>query len=123
MEQRTRQIKKPFSKGVHITLQHNQLRDLQNEKEVGNWLFVLGSDLKFMKIGDVLYQLEELDAYLSKVVHSNWKILSWALKPSMLALIQRKFMEHPCKEVRLVVTSYLFEIIRIVAHVPPTTTF
>lgn len=61
----------------------------------------------------VLSKLKELDSYLSKVDQSDCRLLNWALQPSMLALVQHKFMEHLHKDVRLAVASCLSEITRI----------
>lgn len=77
----------------------------------GAKLFALGSELQRTKSAINLHKLEELDTCLSKVGQREWKELSWALKPSMLALIQPKLWQHPCEEVRLTVASCLNTII------------
>ena len=41
-----KQKNKPFSKEVHNFLQQRHSRNLQKEREVGNWLYALGMDLK-----------------------------------------------------------------------------
>ncbi|GLJ21254.1 hypothetical protein SUGI_0390130 [Cryptomeria japonica] len=109
-----------FSKEFNDTFNGDQLRDLQKEKEIGNWLFLIGLQLESMKFHDgVLSKLEELDSYLSKVDQPDWRLLNWALQPSMLTLVQHKFMEHPHKDVRLAVASCLSEITRITTPVAP----
>ena len=76
-----------------------------------------------MKILEVivkaLLKLEKLDSLLYEVNQSDWRSLNWALKPSMLALIQPKFLEHPCEGVRLIVASCLCEIIKLASLIPP----
>lgn len=58
---------RPFSKGVHAILQLEQIKDLQKELEVGNWLYALGSDLENMKMTmKTLFNLEKLDSHHSK---------------------------------------------------------
>ena len=57
-------------------------------------LFALGSKLKQTKLVIDLHKLEELDICLSKLGQPEWKKLSWALKLSMLALIQPRLREH-----------------------------
>ena len=81
---------------------------------MGHKIFKLGIDLKHMK---VLFKLDELDALLSKVNQIEGKKLIWALKPAMLALIQHKFLEEPCEQVRLPVASCLSNIMRLTAPI------
>lgn len=69
-----------FSKEFNDIFNGDQLRDLQKEKEVGNWLLLIGLQFESMKfLYGVLSKLEGLDSYLSKVDQSNWSILNWAL--------------------------------------------
>ena len=56
---------------------------------------------------------------LSKVGQSEWKKLCWALKPSMLALIQPKLWEHPDEEVRLTISSCLNRVISLTSPLLP----
>lgn len=66
-----------------------------------------------------LLKLEELASLLSKVDQSNGKSLNWALKPSMLALVQHKYLKHPCIWVKLLVASCLSSIMMLAAPIPP----
>lgn len=88
------------------------------EKEVGNWLYALGMDFKSGKSENDFPMLEKLESYLSKVQQSDWS-LNWALEPSMLALVQARFLEHPRERVRLIAASCFSDILRIVAPFPP----
>lgn len=98
-------------------LQQNYARDLQKDKELGNWLFILGSDLKVGRSRDGL-TLEELETHLSKVDQSDWS-LNWTLEPAMLALVQARFLEHPGEKAKLIIASCFSDILRIVAPLPP----
>ncbi|GLJ36608.1 hypothetical protein SUGI_0736100 [Cryptomeria japonica] len=119
MKPRADQKSDLFSKEFNDTFNGDQPRDLQ-KKEVGSWLYTIGLGLESLKLSnDVLSKLEELDSYLSKADQSDWRILNWALKPSMLALVQHRLLEHPCEEVRLAVASCHNEIIRMTALVAP----
>lgn len=66
-----------------------------------------------------LLKIEELASLLSKVHRLDWKSLIWALKPAMLALIQHKFLEHPCVGVILPVSYFLSNIMMLTTPVPP----
>lgn len=103
-----------------MILQLEQIRDLQKEWEVGNWLFALGFGLKNLKMtAKTFLNLEKLESHLSKVSQSNLRALNWALIPAMLALIHPRFLEHPCEGVRLIVASCLSEIIKITSPMLP----
>ena len=80
---------------------------------------MIGLQLKPLKFLDVLSKLEGLSLYLSKVDQSDWRLLNWALQPSMLALVQHRLIEHPHKDVRLTMASCLSEILRTTTHVAP----
>lgn len=82
-------------------------------------LFALGSELQQTKSVIDLCKLEELDTCLFKVGQPEWKKLNLVLKPSMLALIQPKFWEHPCEEVKLTVASCLNKIIALTSPLFP----
>jgi hypothetical protein len=61
----SKQSIRPFSRKVHNLLQQRHPRDLQKVNEVGNWLFVLGSDLNTGKSGDDL-TLEEWNPIIAR---------------------------------------------------------
>lgn len=67
------QIRKAFfsSKEFDDAFSGDQLRGLQKEKEIGNWLYVVGLHLESMKLPNgIISTLEELDSYLSNVDQS-----------------------------------------------------
>ena len=47
------------------------------------------------------------------------KNLIWALKRAMLALVQHKYLEHPCIVVKLPVASCPSSIMMLIAPIPP----
>ena len=102
-----------FSQKVHVILQ--QSKDIREEDVTSKCLFELGSKLLGTKPKDVLLQLDTLNAALSLIKKSKWEGSSWALKPSMLALIQPRFLEHSCEKVRLTVAFCLSKIIALTA--------
>jgi len=54
------------------------------------------SRLKHMRVTvKALFKLDELDALLFEVNQLEGKKLLWALKPTMLALIQPEFLQYP----------------------------
>ena len=61
---------------------------------MGNWFYALGMDLKCGRSENDFPMLEKLESCLSKVEQFDWS-LNWALEPSMLALVQARFLEHP----------------------------
>ena len=71
---------------------------------MGNWIYALGMDLKSGRSENDFPMLEKLESCLSKVEQSDWR-LNWALGPSMLALVQARFLEHPSERVKLIATS------------------
>ena len=85
---------------------------------MGNWLSALGMDLKNGRLEDDFPMLEKLESCLSKVEQSNW-CLNWALQPSMLALVQARFFEHPSERVKLIASSCFSDILRITTPFPP----
>ena len=62
--------------------------------------------------------LEKLESCLSKVEQSDWS-LNWALDPSMLALVQARFLEHQSERVKLITASCFSDILRITTPFPP----
>jgi len=56
---------------------------------------------------------------LSPIEKSDWKRVGWALKPSMIVLIQPMFLEHSCENVRLTVASCLSWIIALTSPLQP----
>ena len=76
---------------------------------MGNWLYALGMDLKSGRLENDFPMLEKLESCLSKVKKSNWS-LNLALEPSMLALVEARFLEHPSERIKLIVASCLSEI-------------
>lgn len=108
-----RENNKPFSKEVYTIIKLEKISDFQKEWDLGNWIFALRYYLKNLNITTKNFlNLENLDSHLSKVSQSDLRVLNWALKPTILALIQSIFLEHPCEGVRLIVASYLSEIIK-----------
>ena len=103
-----KQNNRPFSKEVHNFLQQRPPRNLQNEREVENWLYALGMDLKSGRSENDFLMFEKLESCLSKVEQSDWS-LNWALEPSMLALVQARFLEHRSERVKLIAASCFSE--------------
>ena len=102
-----------FASEFNDTFNGEQLRNLQKEKQLG-WLYILGLQLEHMESSnDVLSRLKEIETYLTNVEQTDCRLPNWAIQPSMVTLVQPKFMEHPHKDVRLLVASYLKEIMRI----------
>lgn len=64
-----------------------------------------------------LFKIYELYALLSKVNLLEGKKLMWALKPAMLALIQRKFLDEPFEGVRIPIVSCLSNGTRLTAPI------
>ena len=85
---------------------------------MGQWLYAPGIDLKSGRSENDFPMLEKLESCLSKVEQSDWS-LNWALEPSMLALVQARFLEHPSERVKLIVASCFSDILRITAPFPP----
>ena len=112
-----------FSKEFNDTFNGEQLRDFQKETEIGNKLYCFGLQLQSMKHRrDILAKLEEIDLYLTRIDQADCMLLNWAIQPSMVALVQPRFMKHSCGDVRILVASCLSEIIRITALLYPMLT-
>ena len=85
---------------------------------MGNWLYALGMDLKSGRSKNDFPMLEELESCLPKIEQSDWS-LNWALEPSMLTLVQARFLEHPSERVKLIVASCFSDVLRITTPFPP----
>ena len=106
-----------LSKGILSMLQQEQP---QREHEIGYKILALGTDLRCMGVTTKsLLKLEELASLLSKVHQSDGKILIVALKPTVLALIQHKFLENSCIGFKLLVAFCLISIMMLTAPIPP----
>ena len=93
-----------FSKEFNGTFNAEQIRDLPKEMEVGNWLYMAGLRLDSINSLDTIHQeLEVIEMYLTRVKQADCRLLNPALQPTMVTLVQLEFMEHPQKEMRLVV--------------------
>lgn len=109
-----RQNNKSFSRVAYGILQQEPPKDLQKGQELGHKIFALGTDLKHMRVTvKALSKLDELDEIPSKIDWLEGKKLMWALKPTMLALIQHKFFGETCKGIRLLVASCLIYIMKL----------
>ena len=87
---------------------------------IGHKILGLGTDLKHMNMTwRVMSKLDELNEILSKISQVEGKKLIWALKPSMLALIQPKFLKEPCKRVILPVALCLSNIMKLTTPIDP----
>ena len=113
-----KQNNRPLSKEVHILLQQRHPRNLQKERELGNWLYALGMDLKSGRLENDFPMLEKLESCLPKIEKSDW-ILNWALERFMLPLVQDRFLEHPSERVKLIAASCFGDILKITTSFPP----
>ena len=66
-----------------------------------------------------LFKLDELDALFNEVNQIEGKKLIWALKSTMLSLIQHKFLEEPCEGVTLLVAACLSNSMKLTAPIEP----
>ena len=119
IDQNDSKSRRPFSKRVHLILQRKQLGEVKEGQRRRSNLFALGFELQQTKSAIDLHNLEELDTFLSKVGQPEWKKLSWALKQSMLALIQPKLWEHPDEEVKLTISSCLSRVVALTSPLLP----
>lgn len=69
----------------------------------------------------MLAKFDEINSYLSRIDQSDCRLFNWAMHRSMVAFVQRRFMNHPHKDVRLAVASCLSEITWITTPITPYT--
>lgn len=102
-----------FSKEFNGTFYGVHLRDIWKEMKIGNELCCLGWQLEQKITSSMLAELNEINSYLSRIDQADCRLFNWAMQPTMVALVQHRFMNHPLRDVRLAVASCLSEITRI----------
>lgn len=91
------------------------------DKELGKMLYTAGEKLGhlFLSKDALLTSLEEVAKYLQKVEQSPSQLIQIAITPTRNSLAQHGLLKHNDKEVRLVVSRCLSEIIRITTPETP----
>lgn len=79
-------------------LSFNSKKDILKEDVKSECLFAVGTEFQRTNSVVDLRKLKELDMFLSRAGQLEWKKLGWALKPSMIGLLQTKLLEHPVND-------------------------